>query len=294
MIIDAIHLYTTEYASSTKIAELSLTSPDLTQPYILKSAAGLDAGDFTPKFFGTSDNAGLRYYSVTSRTRDIVIRVRLNPQGTGVTYSSLRDSLYKAISSSYLSKVELRLLALTVEKARITGYVTRFESALFVDKPEVQITITCPDPYFKDPTTTTFTGLDKVNPVFADADSTTPHGFTMNLVLAAPFSNTSNQVQRISFSKSPYWYFTIVGFNLFNTADTLTLISVENQKDLYITRGTTKISILDKIASGSTWPILFPGSNTFNIAMDQPLGTALASTAWSFGTVSHNKTYWGV
>lgn len=292
MIIDAIHLYTTEYASSTKIAELSLTRADLTQPYILQAAAGLDAGEFTPKFFGTSDAGTLRYYSVGTKDREIVLRIRLNPQGAGVTYSSLRDAIYKGISSSYLSKVELRFMLSTTEKARVTGYVTRLESALFVDYPEVQITLVCPDPYFKDPATTTFTGLDKVNPVFSDTESTAPHGFTMNLTFA---SAVSANVSRIVFSKSPYWYFTIIGVNLIASAtDTLTMVSVENQKDLYITRSGTKISILDKIAPGSTWPILFPGSTTFNIAMDQPTGTALASTAWAFGTVSHNKTYWGI
>lgn len=293
MIIDAIHLYTTEYSASTKIAEFSLKNPDLTQPYILQAAAGLDAGEFTPQFFGSSsDGTSMRYYSIFSDNREVVLRIRLNPQGAGVTYSSLRDALYKAISSSYLSRVELRFMLATTEKARLVGYVKKFEASQFSNTPEVLITLACPDPYLKDPALTTFTGLNVSNPVFADVDSTAPHGFTMNITIPQTLA-------LVKFYKgtaaTPYWYFTVIYSFLLN--DVLTMVSVENQKDLYVTRSGVKTSLLDKIATGSTWPLLFPGSTTFTVDMQTVSAgvyTSLASATWTFGTVSHTKTYWGI
>jgi hypothetical protein len=293
MIIDAIHLYTEEYSTTTQIATFSLKNPDLTQPYILQAAAGLDAGEFTPKFFGSSsDGSSLRYYDQGVKEREIVLKIRLNPQGAGVSNSSLRDALLKVISSSYLSKVQLRFMLSTTEKARLSGYVTKFESSLFSNVPEVLLTITCPDPYLIDPTLSTITGLNNVNPVFADTDSTAPHGFTMNITIPQTLA-------LVKFYKgtaaTPYWYFTVIYSFLLN--DVLTMVSIENKKDLYVTRSGTKTSLLDKIASGSTWPILFPGSTTFTVDMQTVSGsvyTSLASPTWTFGTISHNKTYWGL
>ena len=80
MIIDAIHLYSIEYETETKIAELSLNRADLTQPYILQAAVGLDGGEFAPTFSGTSDNGSVRFYSMTQNDREIGLRLRLNPQ----------------------------------------------------------------------------------------------------------------------------------------------------------------------------------------------------------------------
>jgi len=292
MIIDAIHLYTEEYSTTTQIATFSLKNPDLTQPYILQAAAGLDAGEFTPKFFGSSsDGSSLRYYSHGVKDREVVLKIRLNPQGAGVSNSSLRDALLKAISSSYLSKLQLRFMLSTTEKARLSGYVTKFEASLFSNTPEVLITLTCPDPYFIDPAVTTFSGLDKANPVFVDNDSTAPHGFTINIGFGA-------SVALVKFYKgiaaTPYWYFNIT-YN-FIASDILTIVSVENKKEVYVTRSAIKTSLLDKVAPGSTWPILFPGSTTFTVDMQQPIGTSLPTTAWTFGTgaCSHNKTYWGL
>lgn len=290
MIIDAIHIYTKDYSTSTKIVELSLNKADLTQPYILQGATGLDSADFMPQFFGTSNSGAIRYYNMQPQSREVALSILLNPQGTGVSYSSLRDALYKAISSSLVSNVELRFMLSTTEKARLTGIITKFESDLFSLVPAVQLTISCPDPLLKDPiSTSALTGLDKVNPVITDADSTAPHGFTMQITLAAT-------VAKVIFQKSPQWYFTVTPppASLFASGDILNFSSVQNNKYFYMTRTGVRTDYVDKVGVGSTWPMIFPGSNTFTISMENPIGTALASTAWTITSFDYNKTYWGV
>ena len=287
MIIDAIHLYTKDYSTSTKIAELSVNKADLTQSYILQGSVGLEAPDFSPQFFGTSNSGAIRYYNMRPETRQVAMRIRLNPQGAGVSYSSLRDTLYKIISSSMLSNVELRFMLSTTEKARLTGFITKFESDIFSESPSVQLNMAFPDPFLKDPTLVSVTGLNLSNPVITDSESTAPHGFSMQITLAAT-------VAKLILQKSPEWYFTVNGFT-FASGDVINFSSVQNNKYLYVMRGTTRFDIVDKLAPGSTWPIIFPGSNTFNIVMENPIGTALTpASTWSFTSFSYAKTYWGI
>lgn len=288
MIIDAIHLYTKEYSTSVKIAELSLNKADLSQTYILEGAVGLEAPDFSPQYFNSS-STGVRYYYTRPDPREVKIKIILNPQGAGVSYSSLRDTLYKTISSSYLSNVELRFMSSTTEKARLTGLVTKFESEIFSSRPYVIMTMLFPDPLFKDPTLVSVTGLNLSTPVITDADSTAPHGFTMQLTLAATVAKVLIQK-----ANGAEWYFTISGFT-FASGDIINFSSVTNNKYLYVMRGATRYDVVDKLAPGSTWPIIFPGSNTFSIVMENPIGTALTpATTWSITSFSYAKTYWGI
>lgn len=288
MIIDAIHLYSIEYETETKIAELSLNRADLTQPYILQAAVGLDGGEFAPTFSGTSDNGAVRFYSMTQNDREIGLRLRLNPQ-SGSTYSSLRDAFYKAVSSSHLSRVQVRCMLGTTEKARISGFVKRLESSLFTNTPEISLSILCYSPYFVG-ASEQLVITNPSSPIFNDFNSTSPHGFRMQ------FSFTM-VVDKLTLSNSPYWYFTLAGYS-FAATDKLTIDSTYGEKTVYATRSSgIQVLLLDKIVAGSTWPILFPGTTQFKIKAERQTNgvyNTLVQTACSLTAASHTQTYWSI
>jgi len=277
MIINAIHLY----SSNVKFAEFSLDNTDHTQPYLIQSAFGLDVADLRPNFYALSSDTRSKYYNMASSPREITIRIKLNPQyGSGQTPSSLRDTLYKAISSSRTSTVELRFMNGSTTVATIFGFVTRFEAPLFSSNPEVQITLKSDYFFLKAPTRTSvnLANLSKSNPVLTDYVSTAPHGFRMQIT----FTGTTSTDLIIYEYGSTEWSFTI-GVQ-FITGDVLYFSSEENNRYLYRIRGSTVLHLTNYLANDAIWPLMFPGTVIL----------AVNTSSYNWNDLSYYPTYWGV
>lgn len=276
MIINAIHLY----SSNVKYAEFSLDNTDHTQPYLIQSAFGLDVDDLRPNFYALSGDTRSKYYNMSSEPREITIRIKLNPQyGSGQTPSSLRDTLYKAISSSRTSTVELRFMNGVTTVATIFGFVKRFEAPLFSSNPEVQITLKSDYFFLRAPTRTVVSlgGLSKTAPVLTDSLSTAPHGFRMQLTFTGFVGSLAIQE-----AGSTEWAF-LIGQS-FTTGDVLYFSSEENNRYLYRIRSSVTLHLLDTLNSDAVWPLMFPGTTNLSIS----------TSSFNWNDVSYYPTYWGV
>lgn len=267
---------------SSDVAVLSFRDPRGTNPYNVEAIIGLDVDEIVPKYYGASGSS--KFYNMSLLKRDMVVRVRLNPNFTAdQSYSDLRDALYKMISSSRTGKLQLQFKNGSTVVAAISGFVSKFEAPNFVKTSEVQITVKCDEPMLKalTPINVSIGGLNPASTTITDDLSTAPHGFTfdMNNTIITPSIVITDP------DHPSDWSFGVTPVGGFLVGDVLHFCSDYNAKDLYIQRGASKIYLANVITPGSVWPILFPGVNKF--AFTNP-------THLTWADISYYPTYWGV
>jgi hypothetical protein len=280
------------YSNETEVATFSLREPDPTNQYMVKQMVGLDADEIITKFYGIGTLSGDKYYDVHTNSREIVIRLVLNPRYVlGESVSNIRDELYRAISANRTGEIALRFNSGGATVATISGFISKFEAGLFSKTPEVQITIQCSDGMLRGfaPVTLDNAEMATTNPVaITDSLSTSPHGFEMCITYTV--AETEFLIRK---AEDDDWSFEIIpgiinvgdGLTGFQIADKLTFNSRASNRALYVTRGGTDYPILDKVVLDSIWPIIFPGTNEFYM-------TNLSSFTWDY--VSFYPAYWGV
>lgn len=286
MIIDAIQLY----SNSVKYAEFSLDHTDHTQRYILQDSTGLDVDEVSPTFYNYAPGSSrVKFINQVPKTRAVVLKIKLNPQyHLGETPSVLRDAMYKAVSSARTSLVELRFVNNGVVKATIPGFITKLEAPLFTASPEVKITVMCEQFFLKNPAQITATpSPTAASFTITDSVSTAPHGFKANVKLT--FGDSDGIRLRDSTST---WTFDFTGALLIKD-DVLWISSEEGDRYLYFIRSGVKTLLLDKVIPGSSWPLIFPGANSFVI---ERLSTGLvpSSVPVYWNSLTYYETFWGV
>ncbi len=256
MIIDAIRLYSAAESSTplALYAEFGLNHADTSQSYILQQGWGFDLDEINPYFYGSYGSND--FVAMTPRDRLIVMKIRLNPQiQSDETPSSLRDHLYRLIASGRTGLSEVRLMNGGSPVAYIRGHIKKFEADIFSPDPVIQVSISCPDPMFKSvnpvtPTVTISSGIATIT----DNVSTAPHGFDMTLQFSG---NDSSPFVVQGKAGTTEWPFQL-NYD-FITSDRLRIVSYEDQKSVSVLRSGNTIQLMDKIAIGQVWPLMFPG-----------------------------------
>lgn len=269
-------------------------------PYILKKITGTDPDDLTPKFYGFSIDADTKFYDLGLKPRQVSFLIQLNPRfNLGETHKSLRDSLYKKILQSRGGSVDLLFFDGPSAQIKATGFITKFEAPLITKTPTVQITVLCNDPMLRG-TTLFRVEEDELNTAYdsdwktftiVDSLSNAPHGFQMQITAVASFVGWL-LIQ--DHPTDPTWKFTIEPHQFgFEGTDIYFFSSEFRDRDSYMTRsldGTPDIEyLMDVIYPDSTWPIIFPGSNTFYLSCE---GSDNAD--FNVDYVEYTAAYWGL
>ena len=274
-------------SSLTDLINLSFRDPTSQNSYIAKAIVGLDADEISSKFYGVGNVTNNKYYSMSMAKRTLVISILLNPKyELGETPATLRDDLYKGISSSRTGALTLNFKDGTNTVAVIQGFLAKVEATHFSNTPEIQLTVECIDPMFTSPDFVDI-DLDSIQddlaPSITDNVSTAPHGFLFSALINQPISSLS-----ISDAVYPEWSFKVS--YPFLTNDQLYFSSVNNKRYLYIIREGGTIHLVDKILTNSMWPVLFPGENKFVITTTGNYN--LDYITWE--SISHKHAYWGI
>ena len=274
-------------SSLTDLINLSFRDPTSQNSYIAKAIVGLDADEISSKFYGVGNVTNNKYYSMSMVKRTLVISILLNPKyELGETPATLRDDLYKGISSSRTGALTLNFKDGTNTVAVIQGFLAKVEATHFSNTPEIQLTVECIDPMFTSPDFVDI-DLDSIQddlaPSITDNVSTAPHGFLFSALINQPISSLS-----ISDAVYPEWSFKVS--YPFLTNDQLYFSSVNNKRYLYIIREGGTIHLVDKILTNSMWPVLFPGENKFVITTTGNYN--LDYITWE--SISHKHAYWGI
>lgn len=268
--------------NSLDFALLSFRDPNSLNPYNVKEIIGLDADEIIARYYGSSGTT-TKFYNLSLEKRDVIIKILLNPRfDQGESYSSLRDDLYKLISSSRTGLIHIHLKNQDEIVAAISGFVTKLEAPHFEKEPNVQITIKCDDPMLKamDPVEVVVDDLDPALTVIQDTLSTAPHGFKFEMTFLDTVASFN-----LEDPTNAIWSFVVTPVGGFLVDDVLYFSSEHDNKYLYIIRAAATIHLADVISSGSVWPIIFPGDNSFSINND---------TDMEWTSISYYPTYWGV
>lgn len=272
------------YANNVKLFQFDFRGTVDEPSYQIKKMLGLDADELIPKFYAFS-TTGKKYYDIALKPRVISILLKLNPNWSlGETHSSLRDDLYKMISLSRISEIELRFLDGVTETAKIFGFVTKFEAPPFVKNADVTITMRCADPVIRGLTTVELldADLNDTNPVLVtDTQSTAPHGFDLKITITGALSEFVIQ----DTATSPEWKFRIVPAAAFASGDILHISSQFGKKHVYMIRSSVTTHLLDKVDTLAVWPIIFPGANSFHFVQ-------VATFDWNY--LRYDASHWGV
>ncbi|MET0786275.1 MAG: hypothetical protein ABWY25_06175 [Paenisporosarcina sp.] len=282
MRITSVSLYSSE---NVEAITFNLRNPDPEDQYMIRAMAGLDSEEIIPRFYGYGLTSKTKYYDFGMKARDVVIRAVLNPRFIlNETYSDIRDRLYKTISATRNGKITLNFSSGTTIVAKIEGFITKFEVPYFSQLPEVQLTVRCDDPMFRAINAVVFlpANLPTVNPIILpDSLSTAPHGFSMQVTFKT--NTPSFTIQDVP--TNPEWKFKIIPNGGFLTNDVLYFSSEFTNKYCYIVRSGATTYLIDRIETGSLWPLIFPGQNTFHFV-------DIAAINWN--RIEYYASYWGV
>lgn len=271
-----------------EIFTLNLFGTGTPQKYRLRAATGLDADDISPVTYGNGLNSGSRFYTMSLEPRSIVMRIGLNPDvGTGESFQNLRDRVYRAISAGRKPQINFDLMEDSVVKATVEGFITHVEASSFTAQPEVQVTVSCPYPLFtgSEVATTSPSVSGEGLLTIDDTTGTAPTGFQMVVDITNPLSSWG-----FTDAIDGDWYFNII-YN-FLVGDVLYLNTQPGSLEVYVTRfnpglGTYEnISLGDRVATDSLWPVLFPGVNYYQISA--PTGL------YSITSLAYSPKFWGV
>lgn len=259
------------------VTVLSYRDPKALNPYMIKTITGLDA-EMSPNFFGANDIS--RFYNLILKKRTVVMQAGLNPDfSTDDSYSDLRDDLYRFIAASRKPKVELQFKKDDVVVAVVSGFITKLETDQFERDQEAKVTVQCDEPFLKSPTLVNMTApsLAPSNTILQDDVSTAPHGFRFVLDFTGIVTTLTIQNPDAGYS------FTIRPKESFVAGDELHFSSEFDNRYLYRQR-VGQLHLADRIDLRDVWPIIFPGTNTFQLNTNR--------CAWQ--SIQHYETYWGV
>jgi len=285
-------------SSEVTYIDIGIKSPGTTDSYLIRSITGLDADDVVQRFYATAEDPislqerGL--YDMVMPNREIVMSIITNPDyGTSETYSDLRDALYKMIAASRFGDVTLSFFDGSTEKAILRGNISKLESVLFSEAPEIQLTIVAKDTMLRAPDSgrvyVSSGTLNASSTAFnlTDSDSTAPHGVTWAIQFDADVGSFTLG------NNDEGWIFHLAyPGDGFKEDDILRFSSEHNRKYVFLNGypgdpndpPARPYSIIDLITPTSVWPIMFPGTNHFDYV----------ATTYTWLNWSYLPVYWGI
>jgi hypothetical protein len=263
---------------------LTLRLGDVTGGLNLKDVAGLDPVKAILASSAFGDQDGEVYQSARRGSRNITMKIGLDPDPSLGTVLALRRQVYAFFRPK--SPVNLKFFVDdtddTIEDGYvINGYVEDCASPMFSQTPELNISIICFNPDFTDPVPVTVSGLSST----ASAATYIPYVGTVD----TGFVFTLN----VNAAMSEFALYYVDG--LLNTwtmdfaasllaGDVITISTVPGNKYADLLRAGVTSSILYGVSPQSVWPLLAPGDNWLRVsATPTPASTASISYIKRYG-----------
>lgn len=239
---------------------LSLPLADVVSGYIVENIEGTDPVKATLVSTSFAQQDGAHFQSSRRETRNLKLRVSLEPDWVVDTVRSLRNRLYNTLMPK--TAVDLTFLMDDGLEAKISGRVETCEAPMFVQKPAVDISILCFDPDFIDPDPILVNGVSTAGttPILINYDGTVETGVLFKLLVDRSISEftiyhqASDGTLRSMEFAAPLL-----------ADDVLTISTVSGSKFATRTRGGTDSSVLFGVSPQANWFEFTPGSNTFRV-----------------------------
>lgn len=280
----------TEVQLATDVSELftfSLDLPDVGDRHYIRAMVGMDADSVVSRFSQFGRNSGKPLFTQSLPAREVVLRIVLNPDwANGEDYSTLRDDIYRGISANRRGTVYIKLIGEGVILAQVEGVVTKLEVPHMSKVPELQITIRSEQGLLQSPNAFLYptTQLNIGDNTIVDSVSTAPHGHRMTFNLSGS-GTYFNVISNTPSDPTAEWRFDLTPDVGLQNNDVLVIDSLQETRDVYITRIGVDHNLLNDLTLTSVWPMLYPGRNDFTIETD---------ATYTWGELTYYYTYWGI
>lgn len=237
--------------------------------YVVK-ITGLTPAKATINTSKSATMDGSKYNSSRLNERNIVLQIIPRHD-----IERKRINLYKYIKTKQYVKLYFRNNSRNVW---IEGYVESFEGDLYVQRQQLQVSILCPDPYFKSIEELTYE-FAAVSPLFAFPFSISEEGMPVSSLVTYAEKNILNEsdeetgviieLHATSLALEPTIYnmTTNEHFTInyeFQRGDIVRINTKRGQKSLTLIRNGIETNIINLIEKGSKWFNLIVGDNVFS------------------------------
>lgn len=259
---------------------LDLTS---NRRYDVLAVEGLNPAAANINTAAVSGLDGTRFNSAQIGQRNIVITLNIRQP-----VEENRIMLYQYFRVKHPLRIWYQNDSLSVY---IDGYVETFENNFFTKLQKPQISIICPDPFFKADSETT-ADFDTVTALFEFpfsiaaegipfselGDVTTTYFNAGNVATGAiiTFTATANGVKNPTFYNHKNNTFIGVSTTM-QASDVITIDTRLGKKSIKLKRGATTTSLLNSRLSGSSWVVLEPGVNQISYSAEEGQTSLLVS-----------------
>jgi len=239
---------------------LTLPLEDVESGYILAGVEGLDPVKATLVSSSFANKDGAQYQSSRRESRNMKLKLELEPDYVTNSVESLRRNLYSYLMPK--QEVDLHLVFDDGLEVDITGRVESHEAPVFTKEPAVDVSLMCFEPDFIDPNLVTIDGtstdLDTETEVEYVGNIETGFIFTMELdrdesALTIYVRKPDGTMQQIDFAASLL------------DGDILRISTIDGEKGAWLTRASVESSILYGISPQSAWPQFEQGTNGLRV-----------------------------
>lgn len=247
---------------------LPLQSSVIPSSYFIANVDGLGPVKATVSTSTYPDLDGDNIQSTRVGGRNLVITLGLTPNyGKNEDPQSLRQDLYRIVPPK--SEVDVVINDTKYPQVTFTGTVEDLATTIFNKNPAIQISILSEAAYLTD-TTVIQDKMYAMNSTFnLNYSGSAETGFEIEPNFTKAAGNLSVVLNGMTVFRVVY---------AFAPGDKLDLITIARQKQLILTRGTTKISLLDNITVGDLNMVLGPAIDTFGVYTDTGSTTPYALT----------------
>lgn len=208
----------------------------------------------------------------SSKLNDRNIVIQITPRND---VGQKRINLYKYIKSKHYVKLYIKTDARDVW---IEGYVESFEGNLYENPQRLQVSIVCPDPYFKSDEQL-FYEFSTIIPLFTFPFSISEEGQSMSSLVTYAEKNIVNpsddetgviiELHATGLALEPTVYNTTTNeqFTInheFQSGDTIRINTRPGEKSLSLTRDGVTTNAIGLMEKGSNWFKLNAGDNIFS------------------------------
>lgn len=163
-----------------------------------------------------------------------------------------RVDLYKYFKTKHPIKLKIQT---ATRRVWIEGRIESMEGDLFAKSQKIQISIICPDPYFKSETTTVVAFENLTADMNNQSDDETGVVVELTATGAAQGITITNTTTGESFTTNQQMA----------QGDKIILNTRRGEKSLVLVAGGTTTNIINTMEPGSDWFSLIPGHNIFTI-----------------------------
>jgi len=239
---------------------LGISLDDISDGFVIENIEGLDPVKATLVSSSFARMDGEQYQSSRRETRNIKIRLGLEPDYVTGTVRDLRRRLYTFFMPK--SVVNLKFYMSSGLIVDIAGRVESFETPLFTKEPAVDISVVCFDPDFISPTPGTLSGVSTatMTETLLHYDGSVESG----IVIVLPINRTISALT--IYHRPPDGTLRLLDFSApLIAGDNLTISTVVGDKRAQMTRSGTVSSVLYGVSPQSSWIELLPGDNYIRV-----------------------------